>query len=167
MAVRPYHYPQKLKGEIEHQCKDMLRQGIIRASTSVLSSLVLLVHKQDETCCFYGDYRALNAKMIKDKFTIPIIDELLYELKGAVFFTKLDLRSGYHQVRMHPDNIEKMAFCTHHGHFEFLVMSFGLTNVSSTFQALMNEVLRPFLHRFVLVYFDDIMIYSKSWSKHL
>ena len=143
VSMRPYRLALALKTELEKQIQEMLKTGVICPSNSPFSSPLFMVKKKDDTWRPVIDYHHLNAMTQKRKFPIPVVDELLDELSGASWFTKLDLRSGYHQIRLAPGEEYKTAFQTHSGHYEFTVVSFGLTHAPFTFQFAMNDTLSP------------------------
>jgi hypothetical protein len=162
----PYRMAPKEQVELKRQLDDLLAKGFIRPSRSPWASPVLFVEKKDKSKRLCVDYRALNQVTIKNKYPLPRIEVLFEQLRGAQVFSKIDLKSGYHQWRIREEDIEKTAFCTRYGHYEFIVMSFGLTNAPAAFMEAMNRMLHEFLDDFVVMFLDDILIYSKTEAEH-
>ena len=152
--------------ELKLQVKEMFNEGYIRPSVSPWGAPMFFVKKKDGTLklCIY--YRHLNKVTIKNKYPLPWIDDLFYQLQGRTVFSKIDLRSGYHQLRIKEEDIPKTAFRMRYGHYEFLVMSFGLTNAPIAFMDMMNRVFKDYLDKFVIVFIDDILVYSQSEIEH-
>ncbi|GAA0173849.1 hypothetical protein LIER_27373 [Lithospermum erythrorhizon] len=166
ISMAPYRMAPGELMELNTQVQELLEKGFIRLTYSPWGSPVLFVKKKDGTMRLCIDYRQLNKVTIKNRYPLPRIDDLFDQLRDAEVFSKIDLRSGYHQLRIKEDDISKSAFRTRYGHYEFLVMPFGLTNAPVAFMDLMNRVFREFLDKFVVVFINDILIYSKSELEH-
>jgi hypothetical protein len=166
ISKRSYRMPPAELAELKKQLQELLDKGFIRPSTSPWGCLALFVKKKDESLRMCVDYRPLNAVTIKNKYPLPRIDVLFDQLVGGKVFSKIDLRSGYHQIKICASDIPKTAFSTRYGLYEFLVMSFGLTNAPAYFMYLMNLVFMPELDKFVVVFIDDILVYSKNEDEH-
>ena len=162
----PYRMSPKELEELKKQLDELLQKGFIRPSQSPFGAPVLFVKKKSGEMRLCVDYRALNAITVKNRYPLPRVEDLIDQLKGAKIFSKIDLRSGYHQIRIDKDDVHKTAFRTRYGHFEFMVLPFGLTNAPATFMDLMQQLFHQHLDRFVIIYLDDILVYSKSIENH-
>jgi hypothetical protein len=166
ISNRAYQVSEPELVELKKQIDELLEKGYIRPSISSWAALVLFMEKKDGTKRMCIDYRSLNEVTVKNKYPLPRIEDLFDQLRGASVFSKIDLRSGYHQLRIQPSNIPKTSFITKYGLYEFTVMSFGLTNAPAYFMYLMNNVFMDYLDKFVVVFIDDILIYSQNEQDH-
>ncbi|XP_058775225.1 uncharacterized protein LOC131649481 [Vicia villosa] len=166
VSMAPYRMSASELSELKKQLEELLEKKFVRPSVSPWGAPVLLVKKKDGSMRLCVDYRQLNKVTIKNKYPLPRIDDLMDQLVGASVFSKIDLRSGYHQIRVKEDDIQKTAFRTRYGHYEYSVMPFGVTNAPGVFMEYMNHIFHTYLDRFVVVFIDDILIYSKSEEEH-
>ncbi|GJW14483.1 putative reverse transcriptase domain-containing protein [Tanacetum coccineum] len=166
VARAPYRLAPSEMKELSEQLQELSDKGFIRPSSSPWGAPVLFVKKKDGSFRMCIDYRELNKLTVKNRYPLPRIDDLFDQLQGSSIYSKIDLRSGYHQLRVREQDIPKMAFRTRYGHYEFQVMPFGLTNAPAVFMDLMNRVCKPYLDKFVIVFIDDILIYSKDEKEH-
>jgi hypothetical protein len=166
ISKRPYKMSIKELKELKKQLTELQEAGFIHPSSSPWGAPILFVQKKDGSQRMCVDYRSLNDVTVKNKYPLPRIEDLFDQMRGARVFLKIDLRSGYHQMRIRPSDIPKTTFLTRYGLYEFTVMSFGLTNAPAYFMNLMNKVFMEYLDKFVVVFIDDILIYSKSYSDH-
>ncbi|CAL2271224.1 unnamed protein product [Prunus armeniaca] len=164
--LTPYRMAPAELRELKTQLQELVDLGLIRPSVSLWGALVLFVRKKDGTMRLCIDYRQLNKVTVRNRYPLSRIDDLFDQLKGAKYFSKIDLRSGCHQLNIREEDVPKTAFRTRYGHYEFLVMPFGLTNAPAAFMDLMNRVFRPYLDHFVIVFIDDILVYSKTLEGH-
>ena len=166
IAKAPYRMAPAELAELKNQMKDLWEKGFIQSSSSPWGAPVLFVKKKDGSMRLCIDYRGINNITIKDKYPLPRIDEMLDQLRGASWFSKIYLASGYHQISIAKSDIMKTAFRTRYGQYEFVVMPFGLTNAPAAFMRLMNEVFHDYLDKFVIIFIDDILVYSRSKEEH-
>ncbi|GJU59652.1 putative reverse transcriptase domain-containing protein [Tanacetum coccineum] len=166
VARAPYRLAPSEMQELSNQLQELADRGFIRPSTSPWGAPVLFVKKKDRSFRMCIDYRELNKLTVKNRYPLPRINDLFDQLQGSSVYSKIDLRSGYHQLRVRDEDIPKTAFRTRYGHYEFQVMPFGLTNAPAVFMDLMNRVCKPYLDKFVIVFIDDILIYSRNKEEH-
>lgn len=165
-AKAPYCMDWTQLQELKKQLQELQEQGFIRPIKSPYGTPVLFVRKKDGSARMCMDYRALNKITIRNRYPVPLVDDLLDQLAGAKYFTRIDLRSGYHQICIAEEDIEKTAFRTQYGSFEWLVLAFGLTNAPSAFCTMGNVYFGDMLDDFLIMYIDDLLIYSKTWEEH-
>jgi hypothetical protein len=166
VSKAPYRMSMPELKELQLQLEELLKKGYIHLGVSPWGALVLFLKNKDGTLRLCIDFWQLNKVTVKNKYPLPRIDDLFDQLKDAKIFSKIDLRSGYHPVRINDEEIRKTTFRTRYGHYEFTVVSFGLTNAPVVFMCLMNGVFRDYLDKFVIVFLDDILVYSKTKEEH-